>query len=162
MPTVVYVYTMSRAGQIGAWSRYELPFMVSAFTRRGDKSVVRAGDDIIEFDDSLVFDFTGDPRQAGFPGVVWWPWLDFGSPGVTKMVHGFDIVGWGASTIEVGYDQTAQTTFTPPYEIPADTAPGQPIAMPVSGPSLSLRLTYLPGQAWQFNALNLYLEDTSI
>lgn len=159
MPTDVFVYTMTRAGQVGAWSRYEFPFRIDGFAQRGDKMLVRSGDDIIEMDDDLTADYTGDPRQQNFLGTIWWPWLDLGSPGVTKMVVGFDIVGRGEAAIEFGYDQTTQTTFTPAYQIPADTLPGQMIAMPVSAPSLSVRLTYSGGYNWRFDALNLYLED---
>jgi hypothetical protein len=91
--------------------------------------------------------------------VIQWPWLDFGQPGVNKMLIGFDIVGEGTSAIEIGYDQTAFGSFTASYAIPPDTYPGQVINLPLNAPSMSVRLTYDGGQAWQWNSLNLYLQD---
>lgn len=155
--TEVFVYTMNRVGQVGAWSRYLFPFEISAFAQLGDKMLVRAGESIIELDDELLVDFEGDEDESEIEATLQWPWLDFGRPGGTKMLHGFDIVGLGAAEIEVGYDQTNLGTFTEPYELPADSLPGQMIAFPLSAPSMSIRLTYTG--AWEFNALNLYLDD---
>lgn len=155
--TEVFVYTMNRVGQVGAWSRYLFPFEISAFAQLGDKMLVRAGESIIELDDELLVDFEGDEDEAEIVATLQWPWLDFGRPGGTKMLHGFDIVGIGAPDIEVGYDQTNLGTFTDPYPLPADSLPGQMIAFPLSAPSLSVRLTYTG--AWEFNGLNLYLSD---
>ncbi len=75
------------------------------------------------------------------------------------MLIGFDIVGKGTSSIEIGYDQSNLGTFTTKYAIPVDTYPGQIIAMPVNAPSMAIRLTYDGGQDWQWNSFNLYLED---
>ena len=155
--TEVFVYTMNRVGQVGAWSRYLFPFEISAFAQLGDKMLVRAGESIIELDDELLVDFEGDEDEAEIVATLQWPWLDFGRPGGTKMLHGFDIVGTGAPTIEVGWDQTNLGTFTAPYELPADSLPGQMIAFALSAPSMSIRLTYTG--AWEFNALNLYMND---
>lgn len=155
--TEVFVYTMNRVGQVGAWSRYLFPFEISAFAQLGDKMLVRAGESIIELDDELLVDFEGDEDEGAITATLQWPWLDFGRPGGTKMLHGFDIVGIGAPEIEVGYDQTNLGTFTEPYELPADSLPGQMIAFALSAPSMSIRLTYTG--AWEFNALNLYMND---
>ena len=75
------------------------------------------------------------------------------------MLEGFDIVGYGTSSISVGYDQTNEAYFTTDYAIPADTYPGQVIPLPLLAPSLSVKLTYDGNQDWQWNAMNLYLQD---
>lgn len=155
--TKVFVYTMTRTGGVGAWSRYVYPFRFDGLAQRGDTMIVRSGDDIIEISEDLLTDFAGDEDEVGFEGVLQWPWLDFGAPGADKQVEGFDIVGTGTSSIEFGYDQTNLAAFTTPYQVPADTLPGQMIGMPVTAPTLSVRLTYAAGQAWQFDALNVYL-----
>lgn len=155
--TEVFVYTMTRTGGVGAWSRYVYPFRFDGLAQRGDTMIVRSGDDIIEISEDLLTDFAGDEDEVGFEGVLQWPWLDFGAPGADKQVEGFDIVGTGTSSIEFGYDQTNLAAFTTPYQVPADTLPGQMIGMPVTAPTLSVRLTYAAGQAWQFDALNVYL-----
>lgn len=155
--TEVFVYTVTRVGSVGAWSRYVFPFVVSAFAQLGEKQYLRAGDDIIELDDALVNDYDGDEDEVPVTGVLQWNWLDFGRPGGTKMLEGFDIVGTGASALEVGWDQTNLSTFTTPYTMPADSLPGQMVPFALSAPSFSIRLTYQG--AWEFNALNVYLSD---
>lgn len=155
--TQVFVYTMNRVGQVGAWSRYVFPFFASAFAQYNDKMLVRADDAIIELDDALLVDFEAEESETPITGTLWWPWLDMGSGGVTKMLDSVDIVGTGAPTIEIGWDQTNLSAFTDPYELPADSLPGQRIPFPLSAPSFSIRLTYTG--AWEFNALNIYLDD---
>jgi len=150
----VFIYTMNRGINQGAWSRYVFPWNIEHFAHLQNNLYARHGDSVsVVVNDSLTDD--GTP----FDGVIQWPWLDFGAPGVNKMLTGFDIVGEGTSSIEIGYDQTALGSFTTAYPIPVDTYPGQIIALPVMAPSMSVRLTYDGGQAWQWNALSLYLQD---
>lgn len=155
--TEVFVYTMTQVGSVGAWSRYVFPFLISAFAQKGEKQYVRAGDDIIELDDTLINDYDGDVDEAPVVALVQWNWLDFGRPGGTKMLEGFDIVGTGAAALSVGWDQTNLTAFTTPYTMPADSLPGQMVPFALSAPSFSIRLTY--SGTWEFNALNVYLSD---
>lgn len=155
--TEVFVYTMTRVGSVGAWSRYIFPFLISAFAQKGEKQYLRAGDDIIGLDEALINDYDGDVDEVPVVGSMQWNWLDFGRPGGTKMLEGFDIVGTGAADIEVGWDQTNLAAFTAPYTMPADSLPGQMVPFALSAPSFSIRLTY--SGAWEFNALNVYLSD---
>ena len=150
----VFIYTMNRGVQGGAWSRYVFPFTIEHFTHLENTLYMRHGDKV-----SFVIEDALDDDGVDFEGVIQWPWLDFGQPGVNKMLIGFDIVSKGTSSIELGYDQSTLGTFTTPYAIPVDTYPGQVIAFPMNAPSMSIRLTYDGGQAWQWNALNLYLQD---
>jgi len=184
----VFIYTMNQGLQGGAWSRYVFPWTCEHFAHLGPTLYIRHGDDV-----SLVIEEATNDDGAAFNGVIQWPWLDFGQPGVNKMMHGFDIVGTGLSNIEVGYDQTNLTTFTTAYAIPADTYPGLMIPLPVNAPSLCVKLTYASsilgidgslllesgdtllletgdefllendaGQTWQWDALNLHLQDQRV
>jgi len=150
----VFIYTMNKGVQGGAWTRYVFPFTIEHFAHLANTLYMRHEDDV-----SFVIEGATDDDGVGYQGVIQWPWLDFGQPGVTKMLEGFDIVGEGTSSIEIGYDQTAAGSFTTPYPIPVDSYPGMIIPLPVSAPSLSVRLTYDMDQAWQWNALSLYLHD---
>lgn len=157
--TTVFVYSMTRMGQVGAWSRYEFPFVVDDWAIAGDELYLRSGDYIHRVDDSVTGDEVFPGAVELFQGVVQWPWLEFGQPGVTKMLYGFDIVGQGEVSVSFGIDQTRGQLFTPPYRVPADTVPGMVIPMPLAAPSLSLRLTYDGSEPWQWNAAGLYLQD---
>lgn len=153
----VFVYTMNKGVQGGAWSRYVFPWTCEHFAHLENTLYIRHGDIV-----SYVLPNATDDDGTGFNGVIQWPWLDFGQPGVNKMLIGFDIVGTGTSSIEIGYDQTNFGTFTTAYAIPEDTYPGQIIPLPVNAPSLCVRLTYDTDQAWQWNALNLHLQDQRV
>lgn len=150
----VFVYTMNRGVRSGAWSRYRFPWNCEHFAHLKNFLYIRHGDSV-----SVVQEGALDDNGVDFDGVIQWPWLDFGLPGVNKSMIGFDIVGLGTSNIEIGYDQTVTGTFTPSYAISPDTLPGQIIPFPIQAPSMSVRLTYDGGQAWQWNALQLYLQD---
>lgn len=161
----ILVYSMTKLGSVGAWSRYELPFATDDWAIAGNSLYLRSGDFIHRLDGSVVGDEVGVPSEVWqfeivpFPGVIQWPWLEFGQPGVTKMLYGFDIVGQGEVSVSFGIDQTNGGLFTPRYAVPADTVPGMVIPMPLAAPSLSVKLTYDGSEPWQWNALGLYLQD---
>lgn len=167
----VLVLTINGAG-LKTWSRYVFPDTLTDWTLNGEKLYIRtAGNLVWQLDaDTLVDDFGG--ANVGFPGVIQWPYLDMGTFGLNKSLIGFDLVGNGDVTIQVGFDQTDQTTFydnagfststgvTEPYDVvAADTLPGEPLPIPLTAPSYSLVLVFSPNQAWSFEAANAYLTD---
>lgn len=153
--TTAWVYTMTSTGRVGAWSRYVFPFNVDATAVLGEKLYLRAGMQIFEVDEDATTD-DGTQIQA----VVQWPWLDFGTPGATKRLHSIDVIGSGPGTVslQVGYDQRSNLAFTPAYTVPIDTLNGMPVPIPVSAPSLSLRLSFT-GE-WQLNAVTLSMAES--
>jgi len=164
--THVFVYTMTRIGQVGAWSRYEFPFVVEDWAIAGDSLYLRSGDFVHRVDEAVLGDEVATWNGSNwtyaivpFPGLIRWPWLDFGQAGVTKLLFGFDIVGTGAVSVAFGIDQSNAGLFTPGYLVPADTVPGMVIPMPLAAPSLAVELRYDGSERWQWNALQLYLQD---
>ncbi|MBA4279296.1 hypothetical protein [Ralstonia sp.] len=153
--TTAWVYTMTSVGRVGAWSRYVFPFNVEGTAVLGEKLYLRAGTQVFEVDESATTD-NGTPVQA----IVQWPWLDFGTPGATKMLQSVDVVGSGPGTVslQIGYDQRSIDAFTPGYTIPIDTLLGMPIPIPVSAPTLSIRLSFT-GQ-WSLQAVNVNLSES--
>jgi len=144
---------------VGAWSRYVFPFVIDDWAIRGDDLFLRSGNFIHRMDDQVVGDEVSPGVIVPFEGMIQWPWLDFGQPGVTKSLYGFDVVGIGDVSVSFGYDQSNGGSFTAPYTVPADTVPGMVIPMPLSAPSLSVRLTYSGTEQWQWNAFSLWLQD---
>ncbi|MEN1996823.1 hypothetical protein [Stenotrophomonas bentonitica] len=154
-----FVYSISSVGSVGAWSRYVFPFDVDDWAISGDDLYLRSGDDIHVLNEDLTGDEVSGAGVQPFEGEIQWPWLDFGQPGVTKNLFGFDIVGEGDVSVSFGYDQSNGGYFTDPYAVSADTVPGMVIPMPLSAPSLSVKLTYNGTERWQWNAFSLYLQD---
>lgn len=148
----VYVLQRSRAAKIEAWSRDELPFAIDDFAHLDGVLYLRSGDDVYRVENTVQMD-NGVP----FSSLVWWPYLDMGSPGVTKQVVGVDCVGAGTVQVSLGYDQTNAAAYTPALTIASDTVPGGIVPIPVSGPSLSVKLTF--SGAWHLDSFGLYLND---
>ena len=165
--THVFVYSMTVIGQVGAWSRYEFPFVVEDWAIAGDSLYLRSGDVVHRVDETVLGDeiLVAGPEGSvaeirPFPGLIRWPWLDFGQPGVTKQLYGFDIVGTGAVSVSFGIDQSNGGLFTPGFLVPADTVPGMVVPMPLAAPSLAVELRYDGSERWQWNAIQLYLQDS--
>lgn len=153
----VFVYTMNQGGLRGKWSRYQFPWLIEYVSHLRNKLYVRSGDVIYEVREHLLFD-DGVP----FVSVIWWPWLDWGQPAVTKMMTGFDVVGEGTVSVQIGYNQNSLAAFTPPFELPGDTYDGSIVPIPVAAPTFSLKLTYSSETNWEWNAANLYVQNFEV
>ena len=164
MSTTVFVYTMNRTGEVGAWSRYVWPFHVDNFCQHEGELFIRAGNDVLVVDEDAVFDFAGDERQIPFDGIIQWPYLDFGQPGVKKAFAGVDVSTINAVNvdIEVGYNQNDPSAFTAPYSIPGDTVPGMIVPIPLVAESFSLRLTLSSFDRWKLQAVTVYFNDQRV
>lgn len=153
----VFVYSQSRLGKVGAWSRYVFPYNIDAWTQLNGELYLRSGDKLYRLDESSVSD-----DGVEFEGVVWWPYLDMGNPGTTKNLDSLDVVGYGEPHVSIGYDQVNTSAYTTPYLIAADTVPGGRIPMSVAAPTMAVKLVYAPGQSWELLAAALYVQDQAM
>jgi len=161
MTTTVFVYTINKLGAPGKWSRYVFPFPVDYFAQRDNVLYIRSGDDVLRLDKDSIYDYDADPRKFAFDGVIWWPWLDDGTPGLDKMIDSVDVVGTGTPAVQLGYDQTQESLFTDPYTVPPITYPGAGVPFALSCPSYSVKITYPGPQKWKLQTVNVWLNDTS-
>jgi hypothetical protein len=155
MSDQVYIFTMNQGGKAGRWSRYVFPWTIEHFAHLRDSLYLREGDNVHKVVEGQLFD-----NGAPFESIIWWPWLDFGQPGVDKTMIGFDISMDGYCDIEIGYDQNDLTAFTTSFRVESDTLPGQMVPMPVGAPTFSPKLTFPGGQAWEWQATQLYVMDS--
>lgn len=153
------VFTRSTVSGTACWSRWTLPWVVEDAALLGGKLYVRSGDTVFLYDENAFADQTTAGATVIFDTVVWWPWLDFGAIGTTKMMIGMDYIGLRPVTIEFGYDQDNPAAFTAPYAIDRDTVPGGIIPFPLAAPSISPRITHSANEEWDMDALVLYLAD---
>lgn len=157
--TTVFVYTLN--GGRGKWSRYGFPFAIESFTQLGNDLFIRHGDFVNKVSEDAVTDEV-DGEEVEFGGTVWWPWLDFGQPGVSKSMLGFDLVASGTPSISIGFDQRDVAALTTPYELPGDTLPDGYFPLEVTAPTLSVKLTFAGGERWTLNEVLLYLNDNAV
>lgn len=154
-----FVLTMNGGPKDLSWSRYVFPSAITDWTIDGSDLILRSGNKIWRFDPDVLVDDFGDANVA-FEGEVWWPYLDFGALGQTKMMLGFDTVATGEYDVVFGYNQNDDTHVTTSYTITdGDTVVGDIIPMPISAPSFQMRLTFTGNTAWKWSATTLYLQD---
>jgi hypothetical protein len=160
-----FVLTMN--GNSRSWSRYVFPEEIVHWTVLGDDLYLRTASDKVwriseeEVADDVVYDEAADPG-IGFDGLIWWPYLELGSLGGSRMMHGFDLVGQGEVAVSFGYDQSNFALATPEYVCDAETLTGPPIPMPLAGPSFQMRLRFTPFQKWRWESSVIYLQDLRV
>jgi hypothetical protein len=111
---------------------------------------------------AAVFEgFTAEQDGEDIDGLVQWPHLDLGNMGTDKNLVGLDLIADAPEgvSVSIGYNQRDLTQRTTPYEIDANTLDGGLVPIPVTAPSFDLKLTFEPGQSWEFFAANLYVND---
>lgn len=160
-----YVYSQSKLGRVGAWSRFVFPWTIVAATTLSGELYLRTNTDLlVRVDEALTTDYTA-ALAVGIQGTIEWPFLDLENPGVTKFLQTVDVVADGTFTVQVAYDQNNSANATPAYASGPDTLPGTPIAIPVAAPSMSIKLVFPTtgtpaiGQEWRLYAVQLTVED---
>jgi hypothetical protein len=167
--TTIFVYTMSRVGEVGAWSRYVIPIVMQDFAQFGNDMYVRGLDShsaqiAVKVALGIFVDTVSTGTQTTFNGIIQWPWLDDGQPGATKQLVGVDFAvtltnAGSGYTFQVGYDQSDTTAFTATCTLTGDTIPGFIIPMAMMAPTFSLRMTMDSATGWSVQEANLYLQD---
>lgn len=151
------------------WSRYTFPYEVTDWTVSGGVLYLRVTNGVVsdyvwQYDEgdvenpgTLVDDSTGN--NIAIPNLMWWPYLDLGPIGIDKMMEGFDMACDGEFTISFGYNQRDMNLATDSFTADGDTLDGVGmVPFPVTSNSLQPRISFTPGQQWEWQALNLYLQ----
>ena len=162
MTTETFVYTMNKMGSKGAWSRYIFPWDVEAQAQLNNDLYLRSGDTIYILDKTRIDDQDENGDDVPVDMTIRWPYLDFGAPGVTKQMLGFDTVGRGVCQMRMGWDQRNFSTMTTACEIQADNMTDGYIAMSMAAPSFSMELTFRSEDNTiesEWLASNLYFND---
>lgn len=171
-----FVYVLSQSGQVGAWSRFVFPFAIDDVTHQGDDLFVRDGDTVLRLSEEIgacdLYEDAGGGDGGGPSGHPFWAemqthWLDMGQPGREKSLDSFDLIGYGKAEIAFAYAQESPDVITGPIEVDPDTLRGDTVPIPLTAPSLSVRIRYSGwdpndpdtdiNRYWGFNALGIYM-----
>lgn len=148
-------------GQNGTYDGGDLTYWLWTLTDAAGPNVTLDDDYVITITPGSAIEPAGD---VPITGVMWWPFLDLGQLGTDKELVGFDLVADAPEgvTVSIGYNQKDRTQRTPDYTMEADTLTGQMVPMPVVGPTFDLKITFAPGQAWEWQAAVLYVQDDPV
>ncbi len=179
-----FVLTINGLQGTKSWSRYIFPQVITDATLNAGSLYLRTSGSLVwQINANTLLDDSGTVTEVPFDSVIQWPYLDMGALGLNKMLIGVDLVGDGATILQIGFDQQDHSTFvddpnfatstgvTTPYFVQIDdTVPGQPLPIPVNAPSYTMILTfpsvYAPDgslsstgtiNTWSWEAANFYL-----
>ena len=179
-----FVLTINGLQGTKSWSRYIFPQVITDATLNSGSLYLRTSGSLVwQINANTLLDDSGTETEVPFDSVIQWPYLDMGALGLDKMLIGVDLVGDGATILQIGFDQQDHSTFvddpnfatstgvTTPYFVQIDdTVPGQPLPIPVNAPSYTMILTfpsvYTTGgvlsstgtiNTWSWEAANFYL-----
>ena len=168
----VMVLTINGGPSATSWSRFQFPYAMTDWTTQDGILYLRttdptAGDLVLQYDEgdvenpgTLVDDFGGN--NVAISNLIWWPYLDLGPIGLDKTLEGFDLACDGQVTISFGYNQADFSQVTPGYLIDGDTMDQAGMTpFPVTSPTLQPRLSFVPGQQWEWQTLNLYMNSVN-
>lgn len=180
-----FVLTLNGASQ-KTWSRYTFPDTITDWCLLGETLFLRsAGNLVWQVDYETLVDDASTGGAGGtntsFNSVIQWPYIDMGNIGINKDMLGFDLVGTGAVTVQFGWNQqdntswsddpgfATSTSVSAPYAMSiADIIPGNPVPFPMSAPSYTLILQFNSNQpgldaknspSWEWEAANFYVND---
>jgi hypothetical protein len=157
-----FVLTLNGGSSDMSWSRYIFPENLIDWTVSDGKLYIRTeSDHVWELSEAALYDDIIDVNtHVTFTGLISWPFLDYGVLGGMKDLEGLDVVCTGEVTISIGYDQSDFSLKTPDFTVSGDTLPGVGmIPMPLSAPSYQVNLTFSAGQAWEWEAANIYVSQ---
>ena len=174
-----FVLTINGLQGTKSWSRYIFPQVITDATLNSGSLFLRTSGSLVwQLQATQIMDDVHLTTQGNnVLSTIQWPYLDMGGLGLNKMLIGVDLVGEGATTLQIAFDQTDKSTFadqpgfatstgvTAPYFIQVDdTVPGEPLPIPINAPSYSLILTFDGGtiasanlNTWSWEAANFYL-----
>ena len=144
--TTVFVYTAASK----SWSRYLLPYSADYYCNADGVLAFRNGDDIVKFDQSAT-----DDSGTAIEGIVQWPWLDMGAPGVSKQLEGIDLISDGSPTFSIAYDPANVGSEYAVGTLPAVTTTEGVVAIDGVLFSASFKFTYAAAP-WRLYIAKIY------
>ena len=146
-----YVYSFSRTSKISAWSKYTFPFEIDDVTELDGDLYFRSGNSVFLFNENAYND-------AGnlFDVKIEFPYLDFKTPGVMKLIQGMDTVMIGDATMQIKFDARNPEFITPETQMTGDTRPGEMTAVEVCSVGIAPVVISRNDEPFELHAMTFY------
>lgn len=156
----VWVYSFSRTAKLSAWSKFILPIAADDATVLNGDLYIRSGNSVYVMD-KAVFSDDGVPPVI----TVEYPFLDFRTPGVLKMITGVDSIGAGSAMLRLKY--LAMVNGVPTEFITGDipiiagntTAPGPMTPIELCATAVAPIITHSVNEDFRIDALTFYYDN---
>lgn len=152
--TTVYVFTLSPAKKIRGWSKWTLPFTISALVEHEGDLYVRAGNAVYLFDKAQELD---DDQYA----VNWslkTQFLDADDPGAVKRWKSIDVVMTGTAELDFYPDVVDQTLVSNGPTL--DRTSYFDGIIPIGELCENISIGFSGTKAWQLDSFTLYYDET--
>ena len=151
--TRLYVFSVSAAAKVKAWSLYVVPEEVDAVAQLGQELYIRCGDNVYRLDPEASTD-----SGQEFEMFVQIPHMDFQKPGLLKHLMGLDVVCEGECWISVGYDERDPNAYTPEVLVQNNTRPGGIIPIECLGTEFGFRIRNKDNKPFRLDAITAHFE----
>lgn len=149
-----YVYSFSRTSKISAWSRYIFPFSIDDATELDGDLYFRSGNSVFKLNDEAY-----DDAGNNFTVYIEFPYLDFKTPGVMKLIQGMDTVMVGSADMQIKFDARNPEFITPTIQMTGDTRPGEMTAVEVCSVGIAPVITATNNAPFELHAMTFYYEN---
>lgn len=149
-----WVYSFSRTSKISAWSHYEFPFAIKDVTELDGDLYFRAGDTVYKLDENAKTD-----AGVNFTVGIEFPYLDFKTPGVLKMVQGMDTVMVGDADMSIKFDARQPDFITPSIPMSGDTRPGEMTPVEIVSVGIAPVIESTNDGEFELHAMTFYFES---
>lgn len=161
----IYVYSFSRTAKISAWSRYSFHGVVIDFmaTLNG-VFYIRSAEHVWSLDPALYNDENTSGSTLSLTASFRTTMFDMKSPGVLKIIYGFDVVQVGTCDVRFHYQyidssgvtQTGATDWI--LALPENSRPGGMIPLDLAVTEIAMEARNSADAAWEFHAISLYYD----
>lgn len=149
-----YVYSISRAAKVSAWSVWKFGIPVDAVTEANGVLYLRSGNSVYKLDDEHYLDNTSFIEVS-----VELPFMDCKRPGVVKQFYGCDAVITGTAQLAHRYDPSQPTLITPYVDIEGDTRPGGMIPVELATTNIAPVIRHAADEAFELAAISYQFEN---
>lgn len=149
-----YVYSVSRAAKVSAWSIWRFQFNIEAVAEVNGVLYLRSGDLLYALSEDVYTD-NGIQIEVN----IELPYMDCKRPGVIKQFYGCDAVITGTAQLAHRYDPSQPTLITPFVDIEGDTRPGGMIPVEIACTNIAPVFRHVGNEAFELAAVSYQFES---
>lgn len=153
----IYVYSISRAAKVSAWSLWETNLTVDAAAEVDGVMYLRSGDFVYALDPFVYTD-----NGTKFEVHVELPYMDCKAPGVDKQFVGVDLVMTGTARVAHRFDPRDETQITGYIEAEGDTRSGGMIPVELVTTNISPVIKNLTDEEFELAAISYHYNNLSV
>lgn len=153
----VLVYSFSKTSKLAAWSRWELPNVVTGSAELMGKTYLRLGNQLVVLDADCYTDM-----GVNFPVKIVMGAMTFKAPGSLKRLAAMDAVVQGSADLRLGIFENNAEEEVALFELTGDSRPWGTLPVGVHGTAFSPRIYAEHDNEMQLDLLTFYWDSMGV